>query len=57
MVSIDKDAALVTYQVTIDGAAGGKDMSGKYNAASIWKKDGNDWRVSFHTDMKMEKAE
>ena len=52
VVFIDKDAAMVTYQVTIQGTEGGKDISGKANAASIWKKDGNDWRVVFHTDVK-----
>jgi hypothetical protein len=40
VVFIDKDAAMVTYQVTIEGTEGGKDISGKANAASIWKKDG-----------------
>ena len=54
VVFIDKDAALVTYQVTIQGSEGGKDISGKANAASIWKKDGNDWRIVFHTDVKAE---
>jgi hypothetical protein len=54
VVFIDKDAAMVTYQVTIEGTEGGKDISGKANAASIWKKEGNDWHVVFHTDMKAE---
>jgi hypothetical protein len=54
LVFIDKDAAMVTYQVTIQGTDGGKDISGKANAASIWKRDGNDWRVVFHTDVRAE---
>ena len=54
VVFINKDAAMVTYQVTIQGTEGGKDISGKANAASIWKKDGNDWRIAFHTDVKAE---
>src|SRR5437588_115810 len=54
VVFIDKDAALLTYSVTIAGTEGGKDASGKMNAASIWKKEGNDWRCVFHTDMKAE---
>ena len=54
VVFIDKDAAMVTYQVTIQGTEGGKDISGKAYAASIWKKYGNDWRVVFHTNMKAE---
>jgi ketosteroid isomerase-like protein len=54
VVSIDKDAALLTYTVTFEGAEGGKDASGKMNAASVWKKEGNDWRCVFHTDVKAE---
>ena len=52
VVFIDKDAALLTYQVTVEGTEGGKDVSGKYNAASMWKKDGNDWKAVFHTKVK-----
>jgi hypothetical protein len=54
VVFIDKDAALLTYSVTFQGSEGGKDASGKMNAASIWKKEGNDWHCAFHTDMKAE---
>ena len=54
VVFIDKDAALLTYSVTSQGTEDGKDISGKQNAASIWKKEGNDWRCVFHTDMKAE---
>ncbi len=54
VVMIDKDAALLTYQATVEGTEDGKDVSGKMNAASIWKKEGNDWRCVFHTDMKTE---
>jgi hypothetical protein len=54
VVMIDKDAALLTYSVTVEGTEGGKDASGKANAASVWKKEGNDWRLAFHTDMKSE---
>ena len=53
-VSIDKDAAMLTYQATVQGTEDGKDASGKMNAASIWKKEGNDWRCVFHTDVKAE---
>lgn len=51
---IDKDAALLTYVVDVTGSDSGKDMSGKMRAASVWKKDGNDWRAVFHTDVKAE---
>ena len=51
---ISKEVVMVTYEVTIQGTEGGKDISGKAYAASVWKKDGNDWRVVFHTDVKAE---
>ena len=54
VVMIDKDAALLTYSVTIEATEAGKDASGKMNAASVWKKEGNDWRCVFHTDTKAE---
>ena len=54
VVFIDKDAAMVTYQVTVEGTENGKDISGKMNAATVWKKEGSDWRVAFHTDVKVE---
>ena len=54
VVMIDKDAALLTYSTKVEGTEDGKDVSGKMNAASIWKKEGNDWRLVFHTDMKAE---
>ena len=52
VVFIDKDAALLTYQVTVQGTEEGKDVSGKYNAASVWKKEGNDWKGVFHSEVK-----
>ena len=54
IVFIDKEAAFLAYPVTFEGTEDGKDASGKMNAASIWKKEGNDWRCVFHTDMKAE---
>jgi hypothetical protein len=54
VVFINKDTVMTVYSVTIDGTEGSKDISGKMNAASVWKKDGNDWRVVFHTDIKAE---
>ena len=51
---IGKDAALLAYSVTVAGSQDGKEVSTKMNAASVWKKEGNDWKVAFHTDMKAE---
>ena len=55
VVFIGKDAALLTYSVTVEGTEDGKSMSGKWNAASVWKKDGTDWKGVFHTEVKAEK--
>ena len=52
VVFLDKGAALLTYKATSQGIEDGKDVSGSYNCASVWKKVGNDWRVSYHTDVK-----
>ena len=49
---ITKDVALISYPVTLEGKQGDKDLSGKAYSASMWRKDGNDWRLVFHTDMK-----
>lgn len=54
VVFLDKDAAMVTYNVTVQGTQDGKDNSGSYNCASVWKKSGNDWRVAYHTEVKTE---
>ena len=54
VVFIDKDAVMVSYQVTVEGTENGKDISGKMNPATVWKKEGSDWRIAFHTDMKAE---
>jgi hypothetical protein len=54
VVMVDKDSALLTYSVTVGGTEDSKDVSGKMNAASVWKKEGNDWKLVFHTDIKAE---
>ena len=54
VVMIDKDTALLSYSFTIEASEAGKEASGKMNAASVWKKEGNDWRLAFHTDIKAE---
>ena len=48
---IGKDAALLTYSVTGEMTQDGNSASAKMNAASVWKKEGNDWKVAFHTDV------
>ena len=47
---------VTTYKVTIEGTYDGKDQSGTYNAASVWKKHKEDWQAIFHTNVKQETA-
>jgi hypothetical protein len=56
MFSDEKDIAVTTYTVKVDGTMDGKDMSGTYNAGSVWKQEGKDWLAIFHTNIKAETA-
>jgi len=48
------DTIVTTYKVTIEGAYDGKDQTGIYNAASVWKKQKGkgEWQAIFHTNIK-----
>jgi hypothetical protein len=50
------DTVVTTYKVTVEGAYEGKDQSGAYNAASVWKKQKGEWQAIFHTNIKEETA-
>ena len=52
--SDEKDVMVTTYKVKIEGTMDSKDVSGTYNAGSVWKKEGNDWLAIFHTNIKAE---
>jgi len=54
--SDEKDVIVSTYTVTVQGTNDGKDMSGTYNAGSVWKKEGKNWMAIFHTNIKQEGA-
>jgi len=56
MFTDEPDVIVVTYKVVVEGAYDGKDMSGTYNAGSVWKKEKNTWMAIFHTNMKQEAA-
>lgn len=47
-----KDVIVATYTAKVEGTFDGKDMSGTYNAGSVWKKEGNNWLAIFHTNIK-----
>ena len=54
--SDEKDVIVSTYTVKLEGTFDGKDMSGTYNAGSVWKKEGTNWLAVFHTNIKQAPA-
>ena len=56
MFSDEKDVIVTTYAVKLDATADGKDMSGTYNAGSVWKEENGNWLAIFHTNVKQEMA-
>ena len=56
VTSDGSDTAVTTYKVTVEGTYDGKDQSGAYNAASVWKKQNGEWQAIFHTNIKQAPA-
>ncbi len=56
MFSDEKDVIVTTYKVKVEGTVDGKDMSGTYNAGSVWKLENGQWLAIFHTNIKEEAA-
>ena len=54
--SDEKDVIVTTYTVKLEGTYDGKDMSGTYNAGSVWKTEKGAWMAIFHTNVKAEAA-
>jgi hypothetical protein len=54
--SDEKDVVVTTYKVKIEGTLDGKDMSGVYNAGTVWKQESGTWLAIFHTNIKQEAA-
>jgi hypothetical protein len=50
------DTVVTTYNVTVEGSYDGKDQSGTYNAASVWKQHNGEWQAIFHTNVKQAPA-
>src|ERR1700745_791568 len=50
------DTCVMTYKVAIEGTYDGKDQTGTYNAASVWKKVSGQWQAIFHTNVKQAPA-
>ena len=49
---IDPDDMLMTYVVDVKGTMGKDDISGKYQAASLWHRTGMKWLGVYHTEIK-----
>src|SRR5215475_10457272 len=49
VTSQGSDTAVAVYKVVVEGTYDGKDQSGTYNAASVWKKQKGNWQAIFHT--------
>jgi hypothetical protein len=52
MFSDEKDVVVATYKVKVEGTYDGKDMSGVYNAGTVWKQENGKWMAIFHTNVK-----
>jgi len=52
VISAGSDTVVSTYKVKVEGTYDGKDQSGTYNAASVWKKQKGEWQAIFHTNVK-----
>ena len=50
--SDEPNVMLTTYIVKIEGTYDGKDMSGTYNAGSVWKQKKGAWMAIFHANIK-----
>jgi hypothetical protein len=56
MFTDEPDVVVTTYTVKVEGSLNGQDISGNYNAGSVWKAEKGKWMVIFHTNMKAETA-
>jgi hypothetical protein len=55
--SDEKDVVVATYTVTLAGTdPDGVDVSGTYNAGTVWKDENGQWMAIFHTQAKQAPA-
>src|ERR1700675_1705334 len=50
MSPLGKGAALITYKITVDGTCGGQQVPANSWAASVYVRDGNEWKGAFHAE-------
>ena len=54
MFTDEPDVVVATYTVKVEGSSGGHDMTGTYNAGTVWKQEKGEWLAIFHTHVKAE---
>jgi hypothetical protein len=54
--SDEKDVIVTSYKVELQATMNGQDMSGNYNAGSVWKLENGQWMAIFHTNIKQAPA-
>ena len=47
---LSNNAALITYKITVDGACGGQKVPANSWAASVYVRDGGQWKGAFHAE-------
>jgi hypothetical protein len=52
MFTDEPDVIVATYTVKLEGSNNGQDMSGTYNAGTVWKMEKGEWLAIFHTHSK-----
>ena len=56
MFTDEPDVIVTTYTVKVEGSSGGHDMTGTYNAGTVWKQEKGEWLAIFHTHSKQAAA-
>jgi ketosteroid isomerase-like protein len=49
---IDPANVIVTAKAVVDGTMDGKSMSGSYNTMTVWHRNGNNWKIAAHSEVK-----
>ena len=49
---VDPSNAIITYTIAVNGAMGGKSITGNYHTLSLWHHTGKRWLTVAHTEVK-----
>jgi hypothetical protein len=50
ITQLDPDVALLTYRSAVDGRCGGRKVPGESAAASLYVREGGEWKNAFHAE-------